>query len=262
MLSKKIKQLRNSKNDSVYVNEQSTMSLFNEMIKKELNNDSIPTSLSGLQELAREKNKTLNSLLSINLSKKERKAVDFLCEYRFDINGGYQGFKNKVNTVKNDLLKNFELFESTLPPEQMIVCYDPDNNTMYDISEMDVEFTIFKYSGFSRYPQASHGCAEELNEDGFIELSQEQCDLIQTFYSVSDLFVDCGTDDDSFGFGNMDKDIQYVQDYMGLNPNDNSFDNFDYFQFNGNDRPLIIMVIARPTDDKIQNIKSDIINYQ
>lgn len=262
MLTTKIKQLRNSQDTSLSVNKDRPIELFKQMISNRLGNKDIPNSRKGLLELARKKNDALNDILSINLSKKENKAIDFLCEYRFDIEGGYQSFANTVCDVKSDLLRDYDLIESLDTPETLIVCYNPDNACLYDITEMNEDFTIFKHTGFSRTPHSISDEPETLIEEGFVELSQEIASMLITFYSITDFVIDCGTDHSGFGLGNFENDIEFVKDMTGLEPVSNDFKDFHYFDFEGNDRPMVIMVLSRPSNEDILKMKQEMIDYK
>lgn len=267
MISAKIKQLRNSTSSNggeVAVNLETPMLSLKSEIKRLLDNPNIPTSRNGLLELAKEKNKALNGLLSVNLAKKENKAIDLLCEYRFDIQGGYQTFKSSVEKAKESILKDFKYIETSLLPEVMILGYNPDTDVIYDISQVDCDFTIKKYSGWEDglYPHGWENDNDELNERGYAELSEEDLNAITSFYSITDISVDTGTDAEGYGFGNMDNDIRLIKELTGLHIVAKDYNKFEYFSFEGNDRPYFIMVISRPSNENIAKIKQDIINYE
>lgn len=262
MLTTKIQQLRHSNDASISVNKERPIQLFKQMISNRLGNKDIPNSREGLLELARKKNDALNDLLSINLTKKENKAIDFLCEYRFDIEGGYQSFANTINDVKADLLKDYDLIEALSLPEEIIVCYNPDSDTLYDITEMDENFTIKKHLGFPRTPHSLEDDNEELAENGFIEISFEISDMLISFYSISDFVVDTGTDSSGFGLGNLENDIDFVKKRTGLEPVSDNFKDFHYFDFEGNDRPMIILVLSRPNNEDIAIMKQKMLDYK
>lgn len=263
----KIKQLRNSTSANtveVAVNLEAPLNALKSEIKRLLDNPSIPTSRNSLLELAKEKNKSLNDLLSVNLSKKENKAIDLLCEYRFDIEGGYQTFKSGVEKAKKSILKDFAHLEASLLSEVMILGHNPDTGAIYDISQVDCDFTIRRYSGWEDelYPHGREDDIDELNELGYAELSEEDLDAILSFYSITDIAVDTGTDSDGYGFGNMENDVRFIEELTGLKPVAKDYNKFDYFDFEGNDRPYFIIVISRPSDKELAKIKQQIIDYK
>lgn len=262
MLSQKIKQLRYCDYVEHFVNNNKPIDAFHAEIKNQLNNTNIPISKQGLLNLALQKNDSLKRYLDINLSKKQQKAIDLLCEYRFDIDGGYQGFKNKIAKAKESTIKTLQDAMALNMPSTMIIAFNPDTDYIYDISQVDVDFTIKKHSGFhdTFYHIGIEEDADTLNEYGATELSEEQFDALAMLYTLSDLYVDTGSDNNGYGLGNFNKDLTYIQDTFGLAPAKPQ--DCCYEAFEGNDRPLIVMVVNRPNDDVIEKCIHQIENYE
>lgn len=261
MLQNKIKELRNSNNANVSNSTQKPLESLKTEIKILNNRDDIPTSRQGLLDLAKEKNSSLTRYLDINLSKKENKAIDLLCEYRFDIEDGYQTFKHRVEMAKKDIIDKLETALEEQYPETLILAYNPDNNYIYNMSNIDVELTIHKRSGFHQdvYTHGLEDEDEELEELGINHVSINQLDVISYLYSLCDLYVDIGFDDTGCGYGNQTQDLNEVKDVLGLYPADKS--EFNYHSFTGNDRPYFVMIVSRPSNEAIKYMIEKIKNY-
>ena len=258
----KIKQLTEA--TEISSNSKNIFISFQNEIKRLLNNDSIPLTRQGLLELANKKNDSLKSFLDINLSKKSNKAIDLLCSYRFDIQGGYKGYKSTIDSVKQSFIEDIDYILDSNLPESLILGYDPDTDQTFNISQINTRFTIEKRNGFDDklLPHALE--EQDLIENGFIELTKKESDLLTSVYSLFSLTLDKGYDND-YGFGNIDNDITFIKNNFGLNivnSNDFCFSNNHYFSFSNNDRPYLVLVVTRPSNNKLLEIKEQLSNYQ
>lgn len=254
MLTTKFKQL--GRNTELKTNPNQVINALIASIKTSFSNNDIPCNREGLLMLAKSKNETLNSLLSVNFAKKERKAIDFLCEYRFDISGGYQGFKNVVDAEKKSIMDIIDRIIETDMPENMILAFDADDYLLYNVSNVETDFTPFKHSGFNNelIPNFKDKC--ELKEDGVVEV--DDIDAISIAYSLHNLLVDKGSDNSDSGLGNSDCDIKTMVEHFGFGV----ASDIDYFSMSQNDRPFIIMIASRPSNEELLMLKEIVSNYE
>jgi hypothetical protein len=218
-------------------------------IKAEFKNFSpnIPFNIKDLDSLILDKSEYLLKYYNINLTKKSmNKARDFICEFKFDINGGYQSYKAVRERIINDFIDCFEKAKA-LP--DVICCIITEEEEIYELVDTSIDIEVMKI-------RWSNDCFlyDNDNPEVWSLLSSENENIISSVYSASQM-VSSARENSVMGLGNNDQDITYIKEQFGIVFNGVHYE--DYHSLGNQNDDRIVLMLTKP-----ENISSIIDNLQ
>jgi hypothetical protein len=209
----------------------------------------IPFSIDELDSLISQKKHLFDNYGVAKNSSKETtdKDRDFICKFKFDIDGGYQSYCDIKKMIINSFIENLE--KAKLLPVT-IYCIINQNENIFELvdikNSLDVELK-------DKWWLKDKFTLEYDNNEAWSKLSGDKKYLISNVYAASKM-ISISKDDSVMGLGGSDQDIEYLKKHFGISLNGIHYK--DCYELGSQHDDKIILVLSKPEniDEIIDNL--------